>query len=378
MHLTRLLVALLCCSAPLVAQDGAVGGDQGLEIDFLVSYYDQDGEHSAVTGGTGTEKQEVLSPVVLVSWAVNEDWSLKADLGIDQISSASVDRMDAELSSASELDARAFTDVTATRRLDDRSSVSFTLGLSTEYDYRSVSAGLGYSRDFNEKNTTLAGSLRHYEDVVELYDIDGVKRGDDSRSTTNANVSLTQVLGQKTVGFVEFDATIQSGFLSTPFHEVGFPNGVVVAERLPDSRRRFALGLGLNHSFGRNVVQRLHYRLYDDDWGIRAHSISAETHFRLPTAGESWLYPFVRFHTQTASDYFGATGSFTGREEFYTSDWDLAEVDTDRYGLGLRLAAPAGKKWLLGIRRTELRVSFFTRDDGLEGFTGSFGFGWSL
>lgn len=381
MHLSRLVLAslVLAGSLPVVAQDSGAGAtDQGIEIDFLVSYYDQDGEHSAVTGGTGTEKQQVISPVVLVSWAVNEDWSLKADLGIDQISAASVDHIDAQISSASKLDQRAFTDVTGTRRLNDRSSVSFTLGVSTEYDYQSVSAGLGYAIDFNEKNTTLSANVRHFADTVELYDIDGIKRGDDSRATTDVSLGLSQVLGSKTVGTVELAYTTQSGFLSTPFHEVVLPRNVRVAERLPDSRRRTALGLGLNHSFGRNLVQRAHYRLYDDDWGIRSHSISLETHFRLPTRGEGWLYPFLRYHTQTASDYFGPTGTFSGAEEFFTSDWDLGEVDTERYGLGLRVAAPPGQKWFLGIRRYEVRLSFFTRDDGLEGLTGAFGFGWTL
>ena len=296
MHLKRIpptLAALLLFAAPaLVAQDGAgAEAERGLEIDFLVSYYDQDGEHSAVTGGTGTEKQEVISPVVLVNWAVNEDWTLKANLGIDQISAASVDHMDAELSSASEVDQRAFSDVTGTRRLNDRSSVSFTLGLSTEYDYQSVSAGIGYSIDFNEKNTTLSANLRHYADTVELYDIDGVKRGDDTRATTDLSLGLSQVLGPKTVGTVELGYTLQSGFLSTPFHEVVLPGDVRVAERLPDSRSRTVLGLGISHSFGRNVVQRGHYRFYDDDWGIQSHSISAETHFRLPTKGRKLDLP---------------------------------------------------------------------------------------
>ena len=354
----------------------------GIDVDFLFSYYDQSGEHSAVTGGTGTEDQHVLSPVVLVSWAVTEDWSLRADLGVDQVTAASVDAIDTEVSSASRVDQRAFTDLTATRRLGERSTLSYTLGVSNEYDFQSVSAGLGYTLDLNERNTTLAARVRHFEDTVVLYDIDGVDRGDEGRRTTDLGATLTQVLGPRTVASVELGATVQSGFLSTPFHEVVLrpPGGGEerVAERLPDSRFRTALGLGVNHAFGDGVVQKISYRLYDDDWGVQAHTVGAETHFRLPLATETWLFPIVRYHRQTGSDYFGPTGSFTGSEEFFTSDWDLGEITTTKYGVGLRGLAPAGRSWWLGLRRYETRFTLFSRDDGLDGMTVSLGLGWTL
>jgi hypothetical protein len=150
-----------------------------------------------------------------------------------------------------------------------------------------------------------------------------------------------------------------------------------VAERLPDSRGRASLGLGLDHAFGRHVVQKLHYRLYDDDWGIGAHTLSAETHFRLPTTTETWVFPILRYHTQTASDHFGPTGSFLGGEEFFTSDWDLGEVSSTKVGLGLRGSARPDRPWLLGLRRYEARLATFSRDDGLDGFVVSLGLGWS-
>ena len=390
MHLTRAAVFVAMAAAALAALGCATtpaaqappASPKGVDVDFLFSYYDQDGEHSAVTGGTGTEDQQVLSPVILVSWAVSEDWSLRADLGVDQVTAASVDAIDAEVSSASRVDQRAFTDLTATHRLGERSTVSYRFGLSNEYDYQSLSAGIGYTVDLNERNASLAASLRHYEDTVKLYDIDGVNRGDGSRRTTDLSASVTQVLGRSTLGSLEVDYTLQTGFLSTPFHEVVLrpPGGGEehVAERLPDSRRRAALGLALDHAFGRGVVQKLNYRFYDDDWGVRAHTIAAEIHFRLPTVTETWMFPILRYHRQTASDYFGPTGSFTGSEELFTSDWDLAEIATTKYGLGLRGAAPAGRPWWLGLRRYETRFTLFSRDDGLDGMTASLGLGWTL
>ena len=390
MHLTRvaaigavaaIAVAAAGCASARPTDAAQAPTAKGIEIDFLLSYYDQDGEHSAVTGGSGTEKQQVLSPVVLVSWAVSEDWSLRADIGVDQITAASVDAIDFEVSSASRVDRRAFTDLTATRRVGERAAVSYTLGLSNEYDYQSLSAGIGYRLDLNERNTTLAARVRHYQDTVKLYDIDGVDRGDDDRRTTDASASVIQVLGRRTLGSLEVGYTSQSGLLSTPFHEVVLPRPGGgedhVAERLPDGRSRASLGLGLDHSFGRRVVQKLDYRFYDDDWGIRAHTIAAETHFRLAAGADTWVFPILRFHTQTASDHFAPIGSFTGSEEFYTADWDLAEVASTKLGIGLRSSARPGRSWLLGLRRYETRFTFFSRDDGLDGVVLSLGLGWT-
>jgi hypothetical protein len=181
-HLTRApSLGALAATALLVtgcagarSSEGPAAPPKGFDVDFLFSYYDQDGDHSAVTGGTGTENQQVLSPVVLVSWAVSEDWSLRADLGFDQITAASVDAIDLEISSASRVDQRAFADLTGTRRLGESSEVSYTLGLSNEYDYRSISGGLVRDPGVGPAHARLARGRLHAPERVPL---DAVPRG---------------------------------------------------------------------------------------------------------------------------------------------------------------------------------------------------------
>ena len=46
----------------------SVSGGAGVDGEFLFNYYDQDGDHSPVTGGLGTEALQVLSPVVVAQW----------------------------------------------------------------------------------------------------------------------------------------------------------------------------------------------------------------------------------------------------------------------------------------------------------------------
>ena len=354
-----------------------------IDAEFLLNYYDQDGDHSPVTGGEGTEDLQVAAPLFVISWQATEKWRLVGDLGVDQITSASTDNIDDVVSSASERDLRSYTRATAIRSFENQ-QVGFSFRFSNEYDYRSLMGGLSWNRDFNDRHTNLSAYLNHYEDLVDLYDIDGEKQGTDDRQTTDFGLGLTQVLGRSTVGSVELTLTQQSGFLSTPFHEVilaptiAFPDGERVAERLPDSRTRSALGLRLNHAFTPGITQRVYYRYYTDDWDIDAHTVELETHFRLPTANEMWLYPILRFHTQSAAKYWAPPRTFTDADAYYTADGDLRDFDAEKLGLGWRwnrFGAPAG--WGR-IRFVEVRLTSYSRSDGLESIQSSFGLGWSI
>lgn len=386
MFLTRcfgwMMLLSLLASGGAWAQASTAPEPQGflsqgdLDVDFLFNYYEQDGDNSPVTGGEGTEEMDVLTPVILLRYRVNENWQLSADLGLDAITSASTDNIDDNVSSASRVDNRGHAVITATRQMENQ-TFGFSAGFSTEYDYQSVNGGLHWSRDFRQKTSTLAASVRHFSDTVELYDIDGIVQGEDDRTTTDLSLSWTQILSPRAVGAVELYVSDQSGFLSTPFHEVilqpdpAHPDGLRIAERLPDSRRRTALGLRLNVSLSKNIVQRAYVRAYDDDWGITAQTLELETHFRLPGSREQWIFPILRYHTQDASDYFGLPRTFTGTEDFFTADRDLSEFDSEKFGLGYRVILNKGR-----FRGFETRISSYSRDDGLDALSASLAFQW--
>ena len=62
---------------------------ESAEVDFLMSYYTQDGDNAAVTGGVGTEELTDLTPTIVVSIPLNDDDVLTIDAGISAYSSAS-------------------------------------------------------------------------------------------------------------------------------------------------------------------------------------------------------------------------------------------------------------------------------------------------
>lgn len=372
-------------TVPATAQDAFLApGD--VDVDFLFNYYDQDGDRSPVTGGIGTEDMQVSSSVFLLRHRVGDDWQMSYQLGVDSISSASVDAIDFQVSSASQQDTRAYTLITGTRKLGEtgRHALRLSGGYSGEYDYQSASLGVGWSGDFRNGNTTLSLDLRHYADTVELYDIDGIDQGDADRDTTDVTFGWTQILGPGSLLSAELFLSEGSGFLSTVFHEVilsdlgsgGEP--LHFAESLPDSRSRTALGLSYHHAFSKRFVLRSHYRYYDDDWGIQAQTVSLEPNFRLPGRHSTWVFPILRWHDQSGADAWGPPGTFSAADPYYTADPDLGEFVSEKVGFGFRSSfdRTGVQGWRRLWRSVEARVASYSRDDGFEALTASFGFGW--
>lgn len=357
-------LALCFLVLPVFAQE-----EKTWEIDFLAGYYDQDGDHSAVTGGEGTESLQSASPVFSITFNPSQKWSHHAKVGFDNVTSASIDAMD-NVSGASRKDNRVFLDYTGTRDFGDQ-QLSGSFGFSNEYDYQSLHAGVSGSFDFNHKNTTFAGSVTFYDDTIDLYDIDGVNQGEDTRETLDVSLSWTQVLSRKTLFSAEVFLSDQSGFLSSPFQEVILSNGVHVAERLPDARTRTSVTLKLNQAWTPNFIMRHGYRHYDDDFEIQADTLELEPYFRVGEANR-WFSIFARFHQQDGSDYFVLPNQALPSDTYYTADRDLSTFDSFRVGVGYSTDVANGF-----LDSYHVRLSYYDRDDGLTAFNISFGFGWS-
>ena len=384
--LIRSIPFALLCFLPLFAQEPG-----SFEMDILGSYYDQDGENSPVNGGIGSEELSSASPIIVLRYAT-EKWLFSANLGFDNVTSASIDAMDDNrpaglvlpeseydeedyengynVSSASRMDNRAFAIFSASRAFGNN-NITFSAGFSKEYDYTSVNGGIGWSRNFNGNNTTLGVNLHHYQDSIDLYNIHGINEGSDDRTTTDFSISMSHIFTPKAAGSIELFASDQSGFLSSPFQEVILDDGTHVTERLPDNRLRTGVRLALNYAWTERLIHRNSLRYYDDDFGIDALTLEQELHFRVSES--TWIYPIVRFHQQGGSDYFGLPRTFTATDTYYTADRDLSEFDSTKLGLGASWSRDG--RFLKGI---DVRLTYYDRDDGLNSFNISFGTRWSF
>ena len=139
---------------------------ESTEIDFLTSFYSQDGDQAAVSGGIGTEQLTDATGTIVVAIPLNDDDVLRIDAGVSAYSSASssnVNPFDTETpgpfvasTGASGGDVWVNGTVSYQHSSDDRNDIwSVKASFSTEYDYSSVGAGGSYTKLFNEKNTEI-------------------------------------------------------------------------------------------------------------------------------------------------------------------------------------------------------------------------------
>lgn len=319
------------------------------EINFLFNYYEQDGDNAAVTGGLGTEQLDNIAPGIILNIPLDSTKRLVINFGFDKYSSASTDRIDDNISSASSSDTRYYVNaVYAKENPYTKETFSYKGGFSVEYDYISTSFGFGWAKLSENENTEFNVSGMVYLDTWTLiYPIelrDGTELLDNNkRQSFNFSATLAQVISKKLQGALSVEYVRQSGLLSTPFHRVYFDDGIVDPElktedieRFPDSRTKIPVGVRINYYLNDLVVLRGYYRFYNDDFDIRAHTFSLETPLKITP----WLtfYPFYRYHTQTAAKYFAPYGEHALDDEYYTSDYDLSAINSTTLGAGVKYA----------------------------------------
>jgi Protein of unknown function (DUF3570) len=156
---------------------------ESTEVDFLTSYYTQDGNNASVTGGIGDEHLTDFTPTVIISVPLNDDDVLTVDAGISAYTSASSSNLDpfdgspkldgnpigspwVASSGASSQDVWSSINVAYAHSSDDRNNIwNADVSFAAEYDYASIGFGGGYAKLFNEKNTEISLNGKVYLDT---------------------------------------------------------------------------------------------------------------------------------------------------------------------------------------------------------------------
>lgn len=344
------------------------------EINLISSYYKQDGNNAAVTGGIGTQELTDISnnlDVKLVKYGetgIKHNFTIEA--GIDQYTSASSDMVDLQAnSSASSSDIRFYPSLSYSRENEEKGT---TLGVgvssSTEYDYQSFGGNINYAKKTKDRNGEFTAKLQTYLDQVklitpiELRSANGYG-GTEGRNTFAGSLGYSQVVNQNFQVMVMADIVTQQGYLSLPFHRVYFSDGSVHQEKLPDSRLKIPLGLRASYFLGDNIIIRAYYRYYSDDWKLTSHTADLEVPVKISPFFS--ISPFYRYYTQTAAKYFDAYKKHDSQDEFYTSNYDLSKFDSSFYGAGFRFNPVNGVFGIKHFNMLEIRYGHYTRSNSL-------------
>jgi len=182
-----------------------------------------------------------------------------------------------------------------------------------------------------------------------------------ARNTYTASFSFSQVINERMQGSIGVDLVYMSGYLGLPFHRVYLNTGKDTIENLPSQRFKLPVGLRLNYFLGDKIIIRGYYRFYADSWGMMSHTASIEVPYKITPFFS--VSPFYRWYTQTAADYFAAYGKHTTADEYYTSNYALANFSSQLFGAGIRIAPPNG---ILGALSTmEIRYGHYTQTTDL-------------
>lgn len=346
------------------------------EINLVSSYYTQNGNNAAVTGGIGSQKLTDIANVFDVKLS-KYDAKLRKhtfglEFGIDHYTSASSDMIDLHAnSSASHADTRIYPSLSWSIE-NEKKGTTLALGLSssTEFDYQSFGANVSFSAKTKDRSGEFTAKLQTYLDQVkliqpiELRPDGGLSRhesyGSSARNTFAGSLSYSQIINERMQVMFLADLVQQTGYLSLPFHRVYFNDGSVHQENLPNNRLKIPLGIRANYFLGDRFIIRTYYRFYTDNWGINSHTADIEIPVKITPFFS--LSPFYRYYTQTAAKYFAPYAVHTIADAYYNSNYDLSKFSSNFYGAGIRFAPPKGVFGLQHLSMLELRYGHYTKN----------------
>jgi hypothetical protein len=222
--------------------------------------------------------------------------------------------------------------------------------LSWEHDFLSLAGNAGYSRDFNEKNTTLSAGLNEEYDL--LKPIGGApvpgsdyslfqKQGDKNKNGVGLQLGVTQVMTRRWLAEFNLTADRFSGYLNDPYKIVSILDAQgnttgYVNEKRPGERLRRSAYLENRVAFDRATVT-VSGRYMNDDWGVHSSTLEANLRWWNPDH-DRYLQPSVRWYRQSAADFYtpwiaSSTGNYSTLETadarlgaFHASTWGIKYV----------------------------------------------------
>lgn len=322
-------------AAPLSGQD-ILGRPAPWRLESLrarYTHFDQDGRgyqsqaDRASNDQPGSEAAVIEQPQ-LEAVARQGKFTHRLWVPLDIITAASPDALDA-ISTASRQNESGSIDLTSTYHATRVSNYFVHAAFHLEEPFRSFFMGFGGTRAFADDNTVIGWSLNQVFDWLDRFNIFGTRLGRAYRSSTNANLSVTQLLSPTTVAHLNYGVTVQLGELSNTWNAVPLSTGELGNEQLPRLRHRHAFVGRLAQALPWHGAAKGFYRFYVDNWGILAHTIELELYQRLTPY--AYLRANWRYHTQTAPPFWSTSASPTAIER--TADSDLAAFSANTLGI---------------------------------------------
>jgi hypothetical protein len=352
------------------------------EANLISSYYHQDGDNAAVTGGIGSERlTDYSNSFELKLSKLDKKYrkhTFDLEMGFDHYTSASSDKIDPKtISSASSGDMRLYPSLNWSVENSKGTTLGAGVAFSSEFDYKSIGINVMAAQKTRDKSGELSLKLQAYLDKLKLIlpvelrpgstpqeQENNEDYGTDSRNSYSAALSYSQIINRRLQVAFLADAVYQHGYLGLPFHRIYFNNGSEGVERLPANRFKIPLGIRASYFLGDHLVLRGYYRYYHDTWGLDAHTLNIETAVKLTPFFS--VTPFYRYYVQNGVKYFAPFQAHDPGQAFYTSNYDLSAFHSHFFGAGFRIIPPGGVLGIQHFNMLEVRYGHYDRSTAMQ------------
>lgn len=167
-----LTILIVCITSFVIAQSDTLQSKPAapktpVKLDLLLNYYEQEGEHSAVNGGVGSQGINLIAPQFVLNVPLKDSSDVGLTVGVDHYTSASLLDIDKYRTTASSGTSDVAHDETRTHfdlsyGIGDRKhnmKHKLQVGASTEYDVKSWKFGYEISKRNPSKNRLISSNL---------------------------------------------------------------------------------------------------------------------------------------------------------------------------------------------------------------------------
>ncbi|OFZ16335.1 MAG: hypothetical protein A2X86_21690 [Bdellovibrionales bacterium GWA2_49_15] len=369
---TTQILFQLCFVFLLLMQKTYAGGKYSVK--FLFNLFGQLGdEGKQVYDDSGNQNLAVFEPMIFVEHWIDEKTNVNAQFVFDVWTAASDTRLDGNSGASG----GGVTGQTRTAgklaygHKEKSHAWSTNLGISNEYDYRSLNFGGNFTQNFAQDNFFLSLSPQLFLDQAASYD---VERSDTNkfkiRKIYSLDLSGSQFLSDSDVLNVGYTYIGMQGMLNNIANTVKVLDNTTdrfsrTGERLPSSRNRHAAYAKYVHAFSDETALYLNYRYYTDDWKVTAHTYEINPRFSL-SEGNQFLMFSYRYYDQKSSQYYA--DQFATALPLMTSDSDMDTLMAHRYGVHFSQISEREKIFNLKIEDLEYTTALYysQRSNGLK------------
>jgi hypothetical protein len=287
----------------------------------------------------GQDRIRVHTPAILVTAPVAGVWSVSGTYVNDAVTGASPAYHTEQLTKMH--DTRRATDLSVTRYFP-RGTLTVGGSYSVESDYLSRGLSAQGTVSTEDKNTTFNLGVGLTADKI-TPSYGGIH---ETKNVSDFVVGVTQVLTPKDIAQVNLGYSLGRGYYSDPYK---------IFDNRPRDRNHTTLMGRWNHHFsGTDGTSHLSYRYYTDNFGVKAHTVTAEYVQPLPSG---WtLTPLARYYTQTAASFYidvdPSSAPFPtfppAGNTYFSEDQRLSGFGAFTYGL--KVAKQLNPDWLVDAK----------------------------